>query len=135
MSETTDVSCSCPNPQNRSPTWLCSCSRWAVKTGAVRTCDKAFYVDQAAAHLALASIHEKAAKRGKRTPLPVRTYPCDVCDGWHLTSKTVKGRKPPWDRIPDWARPEGTAHLQQRSAEVVSGSRRKRKRARAASQR
>jgi hypothetical protein len=99
----------------------------------VRTCDKAFYADQAAAHLALASIHEKAAEKGKLNRLPVRVYPCDVCDGWHLTAKAVQGRKSPWDRDPDWVRPGGTAHLQQRSAEVVTGSRRPRKRARALS--
>lgn len=99
----------------------------------MRTCDKACYADQAAAHLALASIREKAAKKGKLTRLPVRAYPCDLCDGWHLTAKSVQGRKPSWDRDPDWVRPGGTSQLQQRSAEVVSGSRRQRKRARAGS--
>ena len=99
-----------------------------VETGVVRTCDKAFYADQAAARLAQASIHEKAAKKGKPARLPVRVYPCDVCDGWHLTAKPVQGRKPPWDRDPDWVRPKGTAHLQQRSAEVVTGSRQRRTR-------
>ena len=100
-----------------------------VETGVVRTCDKAFHADQAAARLALASIHEKAAKKGKPARLPVRVYPCDVCDGWHLTAKPVQGRKPPWDRDPDWVRPKGAAHLQQRSAEVVTGSRQRRTRA------
>ena len=93
----------------------------------MRTCDKAFYANQAAAHLALASIHAKAEKKGKLTRLPARVYPCDVCDGWHLTAKVSQGRKPPWDRDPDWVRPGGTAHLQQRSAEVVPRPRRHRK--------
>lgn len=99
----------------------------------MRTCEKAFYEDQAAARHALSTIGEKAAKPGKSARRPVRVYPCDVCDGWHLTSKGVKGRKPAWDRDPDWIRPEGTAHLQQRSAEVVTGSRRQRRRSRARS--
>lgn len=80
----------------------------------MRTCDKAFYADRAAAHLALAGIQKKATRRGKLNRLPVCVYPCDVCDGWHLTAKAVQGRTPPWDRDPDWVRPGGTAHLQQR---------------------
>lgn len=103
------------------------------KTGAVRTCDKVFYADQAAAHLSLTAIHEKATAKGQLNRLPVRVYPCDVCDGWHLTAKAVRGRKPPWDRHPDWVRPGGTANLQQRSAEVVTESRRQRNRTRARS--
>ena len=95
----------------------------------MRTCDKAFYTDQATARLAMSSIHEKAAKKGKPSQLPVRVYPCDVCDGWHLTAKPVQGKRPAWDREPDWVRPGGTGHLQQRSA-GVTGSRRQRKRVR-----
>jgi hypothetical protein len=101
-----------------------------VETGVVQTCNKAFYADQRAARLALASIREKAAKKGKPGRLPARVYPCDVCDGWHLTAKPNQGRKPPWDLDPDWVRPKGTAHLQQRSVEVATGSRGKRARAR-----
>lgn len=95
----------------------------------MRTCEKAFYVDQAAARLSLSKLREKAARTGKPARLPVRVYPCDVCDGWHLTAKPAS-KKPPWDRDPDWVRPGGTAHLEQRSAQVVTGSRRQRKRAR-----
>jgi len=98
----------------------------------VRTCQKAFYPDQAVARLALSRIQEKAAATGKPTRVPVRVYPCDVCDGWHLTAKPVQGRKPAvWDRDPDWERPGGTAHLQPRSGEQVTGSRRQRRKARA----
>jgi len=99
--------------------------RW--NTRGVRTCEKAFYVDQDSARVALSSIREKAAKKGKQGRLPVRVYPCDVCDGWHLTAKPVDGRTPPWDRDPDWIRPKGTAHLQQRSAEVAELSRRRKR--------
>ena len=95
----------------------------------VRTCDKAFHVDQASARHALAQIQEKAARKGKLSRIPVRVYPCDVCDGWHLTSKPVSGKIPPWDRDPDWVRPAGTAHLLQRSAKVGTRTRRQRKRA------
>lgn len=87
----------------------------------MRTCDNAFYADQAAARLTLSSIQEKAATSSKATRVPVRVYPCDVCDGWHLTAKPVQGRKPPWDRDPDWVRPGGTAQLQARSREQVAG--------------
>ena len=34
-------------------------------------------------------------QEGKPSRLPVRVYPCDVCDGWHLTAKPVEGRTPP----------------------------------------
>lgn len=105
----------------------------AWKTRSVQTCDKGFYPDQAAARIALSGIQEKAAKKGKPARLPVRVYPCDVCDGWHLTSKSVQGRTPPWDLDLDWTRPNGTTHLQQRSSEVIEGSRRQRKRSRAGS--
>jgi hypothetical protein len=92
-------------------------------------CEKAFYLDQAAARLALSKVREKAARTGRTGRLPVRVYPCDVCDGWHLTAKPVS-KTPPWDRDPGWVRPGGTEHLEQRSGEVPTGSRRKRKRGR-----
>lgn len=53
----------------------------------MRTCDKAFYGDQAGARRALSSILDKAAMKGKPSRLPVRVYPCDVCDGWHLSGQ------------------------------------------------
>lgn len=34
-----------------------------------------------------------------------RVYPCDACDGWHLTSKRLSGKMAPWDLDPDWSRP------------------------------
>lgn len=48
-------------------------------------------------------------REGDGTKLPVRVYPCDVCAGWHLTSKKVSGKVPPWDRDPNWTRPGGVA--------------------------
>ena len=98
----------------------------------MRTCEKAYYPHQAAARAALASVLARAVAEGKSARIPVRVYPCDVCDGWHLTSKRVTGKStPPWDRDPDWVRPGGTAGLLQRgTANVSAGSRRKRKRAR-----
>jgi len=69
-------------------------------------CSKAPYLDQASARLALAAIREKASRKGRTGKLPVRVYPCDACDAWHLTAKPVKGRTPPWDVNPDWQRPE-----------------------------
>jgi hypothetical protein len=77
-------------------------------TSAARTCTKQFYRDQAAARLALKAVL-KNMKPGAKAP--VRVYPCDVCDGWHLTSKKVSGKTPPWDRDPNWSRPSTHAPL------------------------
>ena len=76
---------------------------------AARTCTKQSYRDQAAARLALEAVLKKR-KPGARAP--VRVYPCDVCDGWHLTSKTVSGKTPPWDIDPLWSRPTANAPAQ-----------------------
>ena len=66
-------------------------------------CTKHYYADQASARLGLAHVRKKA-RSGKK--VPVRVYPCDVCDGWHLTANASTGRKtPPWDRDPNWRRP------------------------------
>jgi hypothetical protein len=60
-------------------------------------CSKAWYPDQAAARDALAKVEPGAR--------PLRVYPCDRCDGWHLTSKPNRGKTPQWDRDPNWSRP------------------------------
>jgi hypothetical protein len=66
-------------------------------------CGKQFYPDQASARLALKHVQKKMVP-GKRQP--IRVYPCDVCEGWHLTAKPSAGRKtPPWDLDPNWSRP------------------------------
>jgi hypothetical protein len=44
-------------------------------------------------------------REGDGAKLPVRVYPCHVFEGWHLTSKKVSGKVPPWDRDPNWTRP------------------------------
>lgn len=72
------------------------------------TCDKNAYADQASARIALTAIRE-GKKSAKLLKLPVRVYPCDRCDAWHLTSKKVSGKKPPWDRDPNWVRPSREA--------------------------
>ena len=66
-------------------------------------CQKNHYPDQQSARLALESILKKNASKTARTPM--RVYPCDTCDGWHLTSKPLSGKIPPWDRDPNWVRP------------------------------
>lgn len=86
-------------------------------------CPKAYYADQAVARLALEKISEKAERRGRGGQVPVRVYPCDVCDGWHLTAKLVKGKTPAWETDPNWVRPGNTDHLQRRG-EVSKASRR-----------
>jgi hypothetical protein len=91
-----------------------------------RSCTKAFFANQAAARSALDHVRNKLAYEGSQR-LPVRVYPCDVCEGWHLTAKPVQGRTPAWDKDPNWVRPNGTAHRQQRSAvQPVKKSRRAR---------
>jgi hypothetical protein len=73
----------------------------ADKSG-VAPCTKNYYADQASARKALRFAREKA-KPGMK--VPHRVYPCDVCDGWHLTSKASGRKLPPWDQDPSWSRP------------------------------
>jgi hypothetical protein len=68
----------------------------------VAECTKKYYADQASARLVLENVLKKAKPAAKK---PKRVYPCDVCDGWHLTAKGVSGKKPPWDVDPNWERP------------------------------
>jgi hypothetical protein len=70
---------------------------------AMAVCAKNPYPDQAAARLALKSILSK--NRAKAAKMPKRVYPCDSCDGWHLTAKPLSGKTPPWERDPNWVRP------------------------------
>ena len=66
-------------------------------------CSKKPYPDQASARAALQFILNKARTGGVK--LPKRVYPCDSCDGWHLTARRLSGKTPPWDRDPNWVRP------------------------------
>jgi len=66
-------------------------------------CSKMPYPDQASAKTALQHILGK--DRGEGSKLPKRVYPCGTCDGWHLTAKSLSGKTPPWDRDPNWVRP------------------------------
>jgi hypothetical protein len=68
----------------------------------VATCSKHSYPDQASALLGLERVLKKA-KPGQKVPR--RVYPCDRCDGWHLTAKKVRGKTPPWELDPNWSRP------------------------------
>lgn len=65
-------------------------------------CTKNYYRDQAAARRGLAVVQTKAKPGAK---VPHRVYPCDICDGWHLTGKRSGRRLPPWDSDPNWERP------------------------------
>ena len=74
----------------------------ALATAALAAgCTKAVYIDQAAARAGLASLMIKRPINSQ-----MRVYPCDICPAWHLTSKKVGRKKPPWDRDPDWTRPD-----------------------------
>jgi hypothetical protein len=70
----------------------------------VADCTKNYYPDQASARRALKWILTNRSGRAGKTPK--RLYPCDSCDGWHLTSKRQSGKTPPWDRDPNWVRPK-----------------------------
>jgi hypothetical protein len=71
-------------------------------------CQKAPYPTQAAAREALAKIIEKWGNKAA-TKMPHRVYPCDRCTAWHTTSKRSGKRKPPWDRDPNWTRPDASS--------------------------
>lgn len=78
-------------------------------------CTKTPFRTQAAARQALA---EWKAARPEDPHVPHRVYPCDRCDGWHLTRKSSGRRVPPWDKNPEWERPASAlAKLQRRFTE------------------
>lgn len=87
------------------------------------TCTKHAYPTQATARQALKGVRTKMKPEAKA---PIRVYPCDRCDGWHLTSKKVSGKTPPWDLDPDWSRPSTKAPTQtprvHRRAAAAAGS-------------
>lgn len=75
-------------------------------------CTKVPYRTQASARSALEKWCE--ARPDDRN-VPTKVYPCDRCDGWHLTSKKANGKRPPWDKDPHWVRPpELLAKLEKR---------------------
>jgi hypothetical protein len=77
-----------------------------VRVASAAVCTKHHYPDQASARRALARVLEKARRKARPgAKLPRRVYPCDRCDGWHLTAKKVSGKTPPWDLDPNWTRP------------------------------
>lgn len=53
--------------------------------------NKDSFPNELEANLALADIHRSNAhhRRRKYREEPVRSYPCDSCGGWHLTSMTL----------------------------------------------
>lgn len=69
---------------------------------AAAECTKTPYRTQAAARQAL---DQWKAARPEDPNVPHRVYPCDRCDGWHLTRKNSGRRVPLWDRNPHWERP------------------------------
>ncbi|MDW4572671.1 hypothetical protein R8Z57_07760 [Microbacterium sp. M3] len=86
----------------------------AAPTAVAHLCTKTPYRTQAAARQALA---QWKSARPDDPKVPRRVYPCDVCDGWHLTRKQSGRRVPPWDKNPQWQRPAGQlAKLQPRFA-------------------
>jgi hypothetical protein len=75
-------------------------------------CTKTPYRTQAAARTALQQWRDAKPDDPK---VPHRVYPCDKCDGWHLTRKRSGRAVPAWDRNPDWKRtPAQLAKLQRR---------------------
>lgn len=72
-------------------------------------CAKAPYPSHAKALESLAIIVEKWGSK-PRNKMPKRAYPCDISGrtAWHLTSRKYGKRKPPWDRDPNWQRPNAS---------------------------
>ena len=66
-------------------------------------CQKVPFADQAMARLRLEE-WGKRAKLGEE--VPHRVYPCDVCSAWHLTGKRSGRKVPPWNKDPNWTRPQ-----------------------------
>jgi hypothetical protein len=66
-------------------------------------CRKVPFVDQAMARSRLEGWRKKA-KPGEK--VPHRIYPCDICSAWHLTAKNSGRKVPPWDKDPNWVRPQ-----------------------------
>lgn len=48
------------------------------------TCNKTRYRSRGAADAALRSIRKRGDHHGKK---PTRSYLCELCSGWHLTSQ------------------------------------------------
>lgn len=58
------------------------------------TCQKNPYPTQQLALRALEAVRANG-RPGKK---PVWAYPCQDCHRWHLTSKKLTGKTPPWER-------------------------------------
>ena len=100
-----------PEPAKRSALRAAKTRPTKVPTASAE-CTKTPYRTQAAARQALEKW--KAARPGDPN-VPHRVYPCDRCDGWHLTRKNSGRRVPPWDKNPEWERPASElANLQPR---------------------
>src|SRR5215207_6053251 len=82
-----------PKPTEPTALAIAKSSHEDVPTAAVG-CAKTPYRTQAAARQALA---QRKAARPEDPNVPHRVYPCDRCDGWHLTRKNSGRRLPPWD--------------------------------------
>jgi hypothetical protein len=78
------------------------------------TCQKKHYPDQRSARVALESILKKDKLKTAKTP--GRVYPCETCDGWHLTKKPLSGKIPPWENDPNWVRPDAPRSESDRAA-------------------
>jgi hypothetical protein len=77
--------------------------RQAFEQASSESCSKNGYLTQAEARTGLAKVLELNKYESSRKP--IRVYPCDTCELWHLTSKRNRGRTPPWDLDPNWVRP------------------------------
>jgi hypothetical protein len=66
-------------------------------------CTKQAYPTLAAAQAALAKHGDKYQTTGKKR---LRPYPCDRCTAWHLTHKYSGKKVPPWEKNPNWTRPD-----------------------------
>lgn len=90
------------DPKPPEPTSLATAKSSHEDVPTAAGCAKTPYRTQAAARQALG---QWKAARPEDPNVPHRVYPCDRCDGWHLTRKNSGRRLPPWDRNPQWERP------------------------------
>lgn len=100
-----------PKPPETTEVRATGTSSGGVATVAT-ACTKTPYRTQASARQALA---QWRSARPEDPNVPHRVYPCDRCEGWHLTRKNSGRRIPPWDRDSQWERPASSrAKLQRR---------------------
>lgn len=53
--------------------------------------EKKKFRTKSGADRALYLIWKQAINQGKKKTMPCRSYKCEICNRWHLTSKAIRG--------------------------------------------